>query len=287
MNRLSLSSIGRTAAWPLAMLLCSPAGAQQAPPEQPPPAEEPAAEEPAAEEPPGSEPAAEAAPAAAPAAPAAAPRDPSQRYKDIMVVPYRSFLKSGRVELAPSAGLNINDNLISDFAVGGEANYFLSEVFPIGVLFAYFPTPGDSDLERDIRRRYHKFPTHNEYVFAAMGNVGYLPIYGKFTFFGAKVIHWDSFVAIGGGVMQTKTVPRDASNDPLVNTNPAFNAAFGGRFYLTRWLSANFSIRDFILIDKFEVDEQRNTESRLVNNVILSLGVGVYFPMGFKYTTLR
>jgi len=281
MNRLNLSVICRFAVWPAAVLVCVPASAQEVPPEEAP------AEEPPAEEPPGSEPGPEAAPAPPPSAPTVVPRDPSERYKDIMVVPHRSFLKRHRLELAPTAGLNINDNLISDFAVGAEANFFLSEVFSLGALFEYFPTPGSTDLENDIRRRYHKFPTHNEYVFAAMAAVGYIPVYGKFTLFGRSTLHWDLYVSGGPGVMQTKTVPRDAANDSRKNTNVAGQLALGGRVYLTRWLSAVFSIRDFFLIDTFEVDEERREESRFVNNVILSLGVGIYLPMDFKYTTLR
>jgi outer membrane beta-barrel protein len=281
MPRLSLAQMISLAACPL-WLMAATASAQDAPP----PAEAPPAEEPPAEEPPPLE----APPAPAPVAPPPVARTAQeQRNRDIMVVPHRYFLKTGRLEVAPSAGININDNLISDFSFGGEANYFLSEAFAVGLLFQYFPTPGGAtDLETDIRRRYHKFPTHNEYVFAGMAGVSYAPIYGKFTLFGGRLVHWDAYVGAGGGLVQTKTVPRDGSLEPLTNNNPAGNVSFGGRFFLSRWLSALFNIRDYVFVDKFEKEgANRPTESRFVNNVMLSLGAAVYFPMDFKYTTLR
>jgi outer membrane beta-barrel protein len=294
MPRRSQSTTMRHAIWAIAALSL-PAGAQQAPP---PPAEQtPAAEpppEPTPEEPAPAERAASPAPKAPAAAPSTAPREASQRYKDIMVVPYRSFLKSGRIELAPSAGININDDLIPDFALGGEANYFLSEAFSVGALFEYFPTPsGITDLETDVRRRYVKFPTHNEYDFAGMGNVAYVPIYGKFTILGWHVVHWESYVGAGAGIMRTQTVPLSASVEPQVNNDLAFNVAFGGRFFISRWFSGLFSIRDFLFNDKFDIGPStapgggRAIDTRFVQNVILSIGVGIYFPTSFKYTTLR
>jgi len=282
MPRLITAHMIRFVAWPLA-LLAATASAQPAEPpaEEPAPADQTPAEEPLAEEP--------AAPAPVADAPPTAPRDPTQRYRDIMVVPHRTFLKAGRIELAPSAGVNINDNLASDFAFGGEANYFMSEVFGVGLLFQYFPTPGGAtDLETDIRRRYRKFPTHNEYVFAGMLGASYVPIYGKFTLLSKWLVHWEAYVAAGGGLIRTQTVPRDASLDPLTNNNPAGNVAFGGRFFLSKWFSTFFTIRDYLFVDKFELEgTDRPTESRFVQNVILSLGAAVYFPMDFKYTTLR
>ena len=283
MPRLSLAHMIRVASWPL-WLWAATASAQEPPAAEPPPGEKPPpAEEPMnLEQPP--------APTAV-APPPAAKTSQEQRNRDIMVVPHRYFLKAKRLEVAPSAGVNINDNLISDFAFGAEASYFISEAFAVGLLFQYFPTPGGAtDLETDIRRRYHKFPTHNQYDFAGMAGVSYVPIYGKFTLVGRKLIHWEGYVGAGGGLMRTRTVPRDGSLDPLINNNPAGNLSFGGRFFLSRWFSAFFNIRDYFFFDKFEkerVGTERPTESRFVNNTMLSLGAAIYFPTGFKYTTLR
>lgn len=293
MPRLNLLHMIRSTAWPLA-LMAATALAQEAPPEEPAPAEGAPAEEPSPEEPSPEESAAPA-PAVVDPGPAAA-HDPTRRYRDIMVVPHRTFLKAGRIELAPSAGVNINDNLASDFAFGAEANYFFSEVLAGGLLFQYFPTPGGAtELETDIRRRYHKFPTHNEYVFAGLLGASYVPIYGKFTVLSKWLVHWEAYVALGAGLVRTQTVPRDASLTPLTNNNPAVSPALGGRFFMSRWLSTFFTIRDYAFLDKFELEtgdrdtqsRKDNAESRFVQNVILSLGVAVYFPMDFKYTTLR
>lgn len=274
----------RVAAWPL-WLCATTALAQDAPPAEPPPAEEaPPPEEPITVD--------EPAPTPAPTPPApVAKTTQEERWRDIMVVPHRYFLRAGRLELAPSAAVNINDNLISDFAFGAEANYYFSEALGVGLLFQYFPTPaGATDLETDVRRRYRKFPTHNEYVMAGMLGLSYAPIYGKFTLLGGKVIHWDAYVGLGGGLVQTKTIPRDGSLDGLTNNNPAINASFGAHFYLTKWMSAFFNIRDYVFKDEFEKEgggTDRPTESRFVNNVMLSLGAAIYFPTAFKYTTLR
>ena len=67
-------------------------------------------------------------------------------WQDIVVVPRKAFLKGGRLELAPFAGITVNDNLIRHYVFGVDLNYFLTDALWVGA-------PGAVLREAADRRR--------------------------------------------------------------------------------------------------------------------------------------
>jgi hypothetical protein len=71
------------------------------------------------------------------------------------------------------------------------------------------------------------------------------------------------------------------------------------RFFLTKFITVNAGIRDYIFIDKFEPvgrgpgmyespdQAKENAASALINNVVFQAGLSFWFPMSFEYTTFR
>ena len=59
-------------------------------------------------------------------------------WADIVVVPRKAFLKGGRLELQPFTGISVNDSLIRHYVFGVDLNYFLTDVFWIGLQGQYF-----------------------------------------------------------------------------------------------------------------------------------------------------
>src|SRR5688500_1913016 len=59
-------------------------------------------------------------------------------WDDVVVVPRNAFLKSGRLELFPFSGVSLNDNLIRHYSFGGNLNYYLSDVFSVGLEGQYY-----------------------------------------------------------------------------------------------------------------------------------------------------
>src|SRR5262245_46110784 len=57
----------------------------------------------------------------------------SLSWQDIVVVPRKAFLKGGRLELQPFAGVTINDNLIRHYVFGADFNYFLTDALWVGL----------------------------------------------------------------------------------------------------------------------------------------------------------
>jgi outer membrane beta-barrel protein len=214
----------------------------------------------------------------------------------VVVVPRKAFLKGGRVELSPFAGVSLNDVLIRHFAFGGELNYYLSDVLSLGLQGQYF-IKQRTDRESTVGLQYNRVAALNQYKFAGALDLGYTPGYGKFTLFNKFIVHWDLAVSGGVGVIQTEVIPRKVSDTAFKNNQIAANIGLGTHLYVSNWLTFNVAVRDYLFNDKFEPSDRKDNEnidtvksrgvSQFVQNVMLYAGVGLYLPTSFDYHTGR
>ena len=222
-------------------------------------------------------------------------------WSDIVVVPRKAFLKGGRFEFQPFVGISVNDSLIRHYVLGLDLNYFLTDVFWIGLEGQYF-IHQLTNQEELVGSEYNRAPTLNQYLYGGALNFGYVPIYGKFALFNRSILSWEIWASAGVGVTFTKIIPRDPANDAFAfqNTDITPNVGIGSRFFLLDWLSVNFALRDYLVPDKFEpirdpaappitssAQYKAQAQSELVQNVLFYVGVGLYLPTKFQYKTPR
>ena len=103
---------------------------------------------------------------------------------------------------------------------------------------------------------------------------------------------------------QTEVIARDPARQSefaFQNTSLTPNFGLGSRFFLTDWLTVNFALRDYLIIDRLEplpptdgtpecatsAACKATADSALVNNFIAYIGVGMYLPTKFTYKTPR
>jgi outer membrane beta-barrel protein len=228
-------------------------------------------------------------------------------WQDIVVVPRKRFLKGGRFEFAPFTGASVNDILIRHYVFGLDLNYFLTDVLWVGLQGSYY-IKALTERENLIGLQYNRIPTLNKYKYGAALNFGYVPVYGKFALFNKSILHWEIYASAGVGVTQTEVIPRNQLYEPFTTLALTPNAAIGGRFFLFDWLTVNYAVRDYVIVDKFEpanrgdpdpanptgprlyasaADAKANADGQLVHNIMFYLGVGVFLPTKFQYKTPR
>jgi len=239
-----------------------------------------------------------AAPAAQPTEAAAQPSAGGAKslWSDIVVIPRKAVLKTGRLELAPFAGVTLNDPLIRHYAIGGVLTYFFSDVFGVGIEGEYYRRQ-ITDRGSLIGLQYHRVPTINEMHWAAALDFSYVPIYGKFAFFNHGIIHWESMVIGGVGMTNTEIIPRNPSDQTFVNYDITPNLGIGGRLFMTGWWSIWFNFRDYVFPDKFEntnrmpgssgEQAKSQADTQIINNVMFAIGASFFVPTGFNYHTPR
>ncbi len=224
-------------------------------------------------------------------------------WADIVVVPRKAFLKGGRLELQPFTGVTVNDNLIRHWVFGADLNYFLTDVFWIGLQGSYY-IHELTNQEELVGSEFNRAPTLNEYLYGGALNFGYVPVYGKFALFNRSILSWELWVSGGIGLTFTQVIPRDPANDSLAFKNTDFtpNVGIGSRFFLLDWLTVNFALRDYITPDHFEplpdgtgatppitnsTEAKDRSQSQWVQNLVFYVGVGFYLPTKFQYKTPR
>ncbi len=166
-------------------------------------------------------------------------------------MPRKAFLKSGRLELYPFTGVSLNDVLIRHYAFGGELNYYLSDVFSIGLEGHYF-VKERTDRESVVGLQYNRVATLNRYLYSGALQFGYVPGYGKFTLFNKYIIHWDFYIQAGVGLIQTEIIPRRVGDETFKNNNISPHGGVGTHLFLSNWLTFNVALKDHIFNDKFE-----------------------------------
>jgi outer membrane beta-barrel protein len=233
--------------------------------------------------------------AAAKAAPEEKLGEKRVSWQDIVVVVRKPFLKNGRIELLPTWGVTMNDNIIQHVQFNGQLNYYLTDVLAVGVEGGIFVKNLREPFDL-VAREARRLPTVNKYNYAAALNFHYVPVYGKFAILDRKIIHWETFFTAGVGFTQSEVLPRDPALQPFKNFLITPNVGASMRFFITRFLTVTLGVRDYVFVDKFEAvgrteisgsQAKENASSALINNVMFQAGISFWFPTGFEYTTFR
>jgi outer membrane beta-barrel protein len=216
-------------------------------------------------------------------------------WQDIVVVVRKPFLKQRRLEILPQWGITMNDNIIRHYQFSGQLNFFLTDVLAVGLEGQYYI----KDLREPydlVARQARRLPTVNKYNYGAALNFHYVPIYGKFAILDQHIIHWETFFTAGVGFTQSEVIPRDPAYQPFTNVLITPNVGASMRFFVTKFITVNAGIRDYVFVDKFEAvgrtevngdAAKNNADSSLINNVVFQAGLSFWFPTSFEYTTFR
>jgi outer membrane beta-barrel protein len=226
---------------------------------------------------------------------------PRKSWEDIVVVPRKAFLKKYRLELAPFAGITLNDPLIRHYSFGGDLNFYVTDVLSIGAEGQYF-IKELSERESLVGAQYYLVPTLNKLKYHAALAFGYVPGYGKFGLFNKWIVHWDLTFALGVGWIRTEIIPRAFGDKSFQNDDICGHVGLGVRLFVLDWLTLGLTFRDYMYVDAFEYKnrtsadndnipqlkkESQDHQSQFVQNIMMFFSVGLYIPPSFTYRTPR
>ena len=96
-------------------------------------------------------------------------------------------------------------------------------------------------------------------------------------------------------------IPRDTKYPGFTNLLIMPNVGVNMRFFLAKWLTVNFGIRDYVFYDHFEPTDRPgmnnetataqgasdHSDGALINNVMFQIGLSFWLPTSFEYTTFK
>lgn len=189
----------------------------------------------------------------------------------IKSVQRKVFLKKNRFEIYPFFAIDLNDPFFQHYAAGLAASYHLADSFSIELRGAKVLGSTEQSAIKFVRVNGGAvLDDVPEFDWNGDLNLGWSPIYGKVSLAGEWILHFDTYISVGGGVFGTKT-GGDAS------VNPAANVAIGERVFLTDWLVLRFELRDYIFV------EAREEISDIQNLLMFGVSLSGFFPTSFEY----
>jgi outer membrane beta-barrel protein len=180
----------------------------------------------------------------------------------------KTFLKAGRFELSPQAGVSVNDVFFRTWLLNLRGAYHFHDSFALELGGSFVPFLETQDPTRLLKREVQLINADAPLIGLADVSVTFSPLYGKFALFGDTIIHFDGYVL--GGVGATFDLGEDI-------VHPALNIGIGTKIFLTRWLVIRADIRDVMY------PQDRKQISTLQNLIFVNLGVGFFFPFDFQY----
>ncbi|HEY6877260.1 MAG TPA: outer membrane beta-barrel domain-containing protein [Polyangiales bacterium] len=172
----------------------------------------------------------------------------------------RVFQKALRHELSAFGGGYMADLTSSSYLAGGAYTFHISEDLALEGYFGY--TRQRAELVRIAERRFATdLIREDARVFVYGGHLLWNLAYGKLRWFHARVSRFDFYLALGGGI-----------TDNSAARTLTFSGGFGLKFYPTSWFAVRLDVRDQVL------NQELLGESRIVNNLLTSLGVSVFLP---------
>ncbi len=229
----------------------------------------------------------------------------------ITVVQRQRMLKKKRFELQPQFGITVNDPYVRHYTLGLQADYWLNNRMALGLVGTGL-IGAKTPRYDNIRRQEGLLLTANEVLWQANVNFTYNFIYGKIAIFNRALLHWEAGASLGGGVMQTRVIPRyESLHDPFNNFTGGGVLGFHSRTYLPRvnWFAFDVGVRYWLFADRLEpgtrgpdttpgtgtddptlddpTEAKNATTPQLAHNVTFFLGVSFFFPTSFEYTTPR
>lgn len=164
----------------------------------------------------------------------------------VRVLQRRLYQTDGDFQLSLYVGSVPNDPFLNYFPVGLRFGYHLSETLAVELSGAYnietqtdladfLDETGDvSVFLRDIQK------------WRANVAILWSPIYGKFSFAGTKLAHFDWFLGAGVGVVGVENPSTDNLNDVSTGVKPEVAIITGWNLHLTQRWALRLDYRQFI-----------------------------------------
>jgi outer membrane beta-barrel protein len=191
------------------------------------------------------------------------------------------FLRSGRHELGPTLGISLSDAFFTKYMLGARYAYHATETLSIGA-FGTFAASSPSGVvaKCDTNGANCRTPTakdlrHTPGDFGANAglDLSWAPLYGKISVLAESVLHFDTYLLLGGGMLQSRIAPPGV-DEVETSWRPEGHVALGQRYFVAPWGTIRIELRDMLY--GLTVQGRRGPADRLQNQLMFNLGFSFF-----------
>ena len=184
-------------------------------------------------------------------------------FSDISVIQRRFMPKTGRLSFSTSAAFILSSEFFVNPGAEAHLSYHFLEKHSLEIS-GYYTVPLTRQVSKDLAYHLDVQTSQENPIASKFMGVSYkwMPIYGKAAFFNRKIVAFDTFFSIGGGVSQP-------SNSKI--WEPAGFVGLGQVFAVTRDFGLRWDLRWHITV-------QTKNSYRTLNDVLFTIGLIYYYP---------
>jgi outer membrane beta-barrel protein len=197
------------------------------------------------------------------------------------------YRKAGRLELAATGNLSLNDAFFTKYFGGAKLGYHFTE-FLSGAVHASGGAARQSGSTvvctaagcRDASEaQLRQVPGRIKGIVGA--EIAWSPIYGKLNVLAERVAHFDLSVIAGPDVIFHEEILSRAQVEQLGASTPGTLTAFGGhvglaaRVFLSEWMAARLEVKDYVYAVKVP---NAGSGNDVQNQLFTEIGVSFFFP---------
>ncbi len=190
----------------------------------------------------------------------------SENQESIYVIQNRMFDRHH--ELGASLEYIPDDDFFNAYPVGANYIYHFNETYAWEVIRGQWVFSDEKDLKKDLVKEFGAEPSQfdkMEYVLHSSFIIK--PTYGKDSFLNRGIINHETYLSLGGGVVQYE---REYDfGDPTTEKALSLGLSVARKYFLSKQFSLNLELRDLIV---FKEDDT-------VNNVFFGIGVSYRFDL--------
>jgi outer membrane beta-barrel protein len=201
----------------------------------------------------------------------------------VKAVQRKGFLKRGRFQFTAFFAPTLNDAFYMKYGLGGRLAYNFQDSFAMGVSYTEYCLPIDGKCKLTARTdsvRQGTLAFQSELLNSALYRDAFLegiwsPVYGKASWLGHSIVHFDVYLLAGLGLVWSATSVSPRSEGPHLGTE----VGGGIRFYPSSWVALELG-----LYGKLYTDQARlGLPATLQKAIGASLGVSFFLPTRFEY----
>jgi outer membrane beta-barrel protein len=192
----------------------------------------------------------------------------------VKAVQRKGFVKRHRFEVAPQFSLSVNDPFFQKFGGGLRLAYSFQDSFALAVRGTYFK-PYRRDAVREGKLAFQSQLLNSQVNQLAMLDGVWSPVYGKASFLGKNIIHFDVYLSAGFGAVWSATSVAPRNEGPHIATD----LGGGVRFYPKEWLAFELGLNATLYPDQPQKSVPGTVQKVFVTNV----GFSFFFPTTFEY----
>ena len=164
--------------------------------------------------------------------------------RQVKIIEKKKFQMNGRFEFTPYIGTIPNDDFLIYLSTGLRVDYYFAESFGIELAVTK-PFGFDSELQsflKDNLGAQVRLPQKQE-LYSNL-NFVWSPFYGKLSFMGLKLAHFDLNIVLGAGMVWLKVLPTGKVNREN-KIRVAGNVGAGFKFFITDWFGIRIDYRQY------------------------------------------